>query len=123
MPSSPAFAKYPEHKISLLPFDGTVRVRLDDIKIAATINGLKMIEGTYSPVYYIPWGDCQKQYFSKSAHTTFCPFKGTASYWDLVIDSKTCGNCVWGYENPLDEMAKIAGYVAFYSEKVSIEIA
>jgi uncharacterized protein (DUF427 family) len=49
---------------------------------------------------------------------THCPCKGDASYWSIRSRSRTVENAVWSYETPYDDMAPIAGYLAFYADRV-----
>ncbi len=121
MPASPAYAKYPRHKISVIAYQGLVEIWFKRVKVARTSHALEMREADYAPVFYLPFADCQHQYFSKTRHTTFCPFKGTASYWSLESGTGRAENAVWGYENPYDEMAEIIDHVAFYTDKVTIK--
>jgi len=51
-------------------------------------------------------------------HHTFCPYKGTASYWTIKVGSKVTENAVWGYPDPFDEVAAIKDFVAFYWDRV-----
>jgi len=72
-------------------------------------------EGDYAPVYYFPRKDVRMERLSRTAHHTYCPFKGTASYFSLKGGAE---NAVWTYETPYDEMLAIKELVAFYSDKV-----
>ena len=51
-------------------------------------------------------------------HHTFCPYKGTASYWTIAVGDRVAENAVWGYPEPFDEVAAIKDYVAFYWNRV-----
>jgi uncharacterized protein (DUF427 family) len=44
---------------------------------------------------YFPLSSLNKEYFKESQHTTFCPWKGTASYYDVVVDGKVNANAAW----------------------------
>lgn len=123
MSSSPAFAKHPEHKIRIVPHSEQISVWFEGVEIAKSDRALEMYEGTYNVVYYLPFEDCNSEYFTNSTHTSFCPFKGTASYWSLKHNSDQVENAVWGYERPFDEMLEIKHHVAFYRNKVDIKIS
>ena len=71
-------------------------------------------ESAHVPVYYFPWQDFRAELAEKTAHDSYCPFKGNASYWTLKAGGKTAENAVWGYEAPYDEAHPLAGYVALY---------
>ncbi len=120
MSASPAFAKYPNHKIAITQHQGMVEIWFKGIKVASTVRALEMCEADYAPVFYLPFADCHHEYFNKTSHTTFCPFKGTASYWSLETRSGHTENAVWSYENPYDQVAEIIDHVAFYSDKVEV---
>ena len=122
MVTSPAYAKHPDHSLSLRQYEGLIEVWFHGEKIASSRHALEMSEADYPPVYYIPSVDCIDGPFEKSVHTTFCPFKGNASYWSLSVKSGHQEDCVWSYEEPYDQVADIAGHRAFYPDKVDIRI-
>ena len=53
-----------------------------------------------------------------TAHETYCPFKGTASYWSIQTAKGILENAVWSYQDPLPEVTGIHGFLAFYADKV-----
>ena len=53
---------------------------------------------------------------------TVCPFKGSASYWSATLGDETHRDLAWAYEDPIDGMERIAGYVCFYDERVDLAI-
>jgi uncharacterized protein (DUF427 family) len=54
----------------------------------------------------------------RTAHTTYCPYKGDASYYSIKADGRSSVNAVWSYEAPYEAMAAIKGYLAFYPDRV-----
>jgi uncharacterized protein (DUF427 family) len=122
MPDNPApgFTKHSGYSIDLQP-GGSVIVRAGSQVIAQSSATISMLEGSYSPVLYIPFEDVAADGISKSETTSYCPFKGTASYWNIVTNDKTIADAAWSYEDPFDEMRTIKGYLAFYPEKVDIQ--
>jgi uncharacterized protein (DUF427 family) len=71
-------------------------------------------ESGHLPVYYFPKEDVRMELLEESDHTTRCPFKGEASYWSVKVGDRVSENAVWGYPEPIDSAPPIAGYVAFY---------
>ena len=69
---------------------------------------------------YFPPSAVKQEYLRPSSHTTICPWKGTASYYDVVVDGQTNANAAWYYPQPKDAAKQIAGHVAFW-RGVSIE--
>lgn len=122
MVSSPAYAEHPDHTITVMPHDGRVTVRFGGVVVAETDRALVLREADYPPAFYIPFADCVAAHFEKTDHSTACPFKGVASYWTLSAGDARAENAVWGYETPFDEVAEIAGHVAFYPDTVEIAV-
>jgi uncharacterized protein (DUF427 family) len=120
---SPGFRDHPEKRIVVEPAGVTVTVSWHGVPVATSKRALVLREGSYPPVHYIPIEDVDPSLLKRSAHSTHCPFKGEASYWNLEIGDHEIDNALWGYETPYDEMLEIAGMVAFYPSKVTIETA
>ncbi|RAL06720.1 DUF427 domain-containing protein [Aspergillus homomorphus CBS 101889] len=54
--------------------------------------------------------------------STFCPWKGHASYYSVVMGDKTIPNAAWYYAEPYDAAMKIKGHVAFYTSKIDVTV-
>lgn len=63
---------------------------------------------------YFPESALDRARIVPSAHTSVCPWKGTARYYSLTVDGKTNENAVWYYPEPKPAAAQIAGRVAFW---------
>ena len=63
---------------------------------------------------YFPLTAVTQAYLRPSSHTSICPWKGTASYYDLVVDGQTNANAAWYYPQPKDAARQIAGHGAFW---------
>lgn len=117
--SGPGFSKRPEHTVTISPANETITIRFDGKEIAHSSRALKLSEASYPPVYYLPIEDVSTEVLEKTEHSTYCPFKGAASYWSLVAsDGKRRENAVWAYETPYDEVLEIKDHVAFYTSAV-----
>lgn len=64
--------------------------------------------------YYFPPDDVDKKFLDSSDHQSTCPWKGEASYYDVVVDGQRNENAAWYYPKPKDAARQIAGYVAFW---------
>lgn len=118
MASGPGYAKRPEHVVRAAPEPLRVRVVLDGEVLAESAAALALSESGYGVVHYFPKADVRMDKLTPTAHTSYCPFKGEASYWSLRADGRTLENVVWSYERPYDEVAAIAGCVAFWLAKI-----
>ena len=63
---------------------------------------------------YFPASAVKQEYLRPSSHATVCPWKGTASYYDLVVDGQTNATAAWYYPEPKDAAKQIAGHLAFW---------
>ena len=82
---------------------------------------LRLVEDGYPPVIYFPREDIEMAFLEPSNHSTTCPYKGVASYFDLVAKSGTVANAVWSYETPIEAVSDIAGYLAFDPKVAEVE--
>lgn len=106
------------HEITTARFAGRVVVTAAGETLADSVNAVVLHETGHAPVYYLPPADVRMERLQPSAHTTRCPFKGTARYWSVEAGGRTIDNAVWAYDTPLPGVADIAGKLAFYSDRV-----
>lgn len=111
----------PAHPIAISPFGGRVRVVFGGRAVADTSHALRLEEGRYPPVFYIPRGDVHMELLVHSGRVTHCPYKGDASYFSLDGGGAHARDVAWSYEHPFPAVAAIAGHLAFYPDKVAIE--
>ncbi|MFK8051406.1 MAG: DUF427 domain-containing protein [Woeseiaceae bacterium] len=76
----------------------------------AESNDTVVVEGNH----YFPRDSLQATYFESSTHTSFCPWKGTASYFDIVVNGERNQNAAWFYDEPKSAASEIEGRVAFW---------
>jgi uncharacterized protein (DUF427 family) len=113
--SGPGYAKHPQHRITTRPAGVRVQVSVKGEVIADTRDAVELREASYPVVYYVPRKDVKMERLARTAHTTYCPFKGHASYFSLAGGPE---NAVWSYEQPYDEVSVIKDHLAFYPDKV-----
>lgn len=111
----------PDHPITITPNPGRVRVSAGGVVIADTTRALTLKEASYPAVQYVPREDANLAALERTDRVTRCPYKGDANYFSVAADGRTLENAVWTYENPFPAMADIAGHLAFYPDKVTIE--
>jgi uncharacterized protein (DUF427 family) len=108
----------PSHPITVAHNANRVRVVFAGEVIADTTRALTLNEAGYAPVHYIPRADVAMSRLKPTAHASHCPYKGDANYFSIFADGRTADNAVWSYEQPFPAMAEIAGYLAFYPNRV-----
>ncbi len=84
--------------------------------VLAESDQTERVEGNH----YFPPSSVNMDYFQPSDRHTTCPWKGVASYYDIVTDSDTVKNAAWYYPTPKDAARNIKDHVAFYG-MVTIE--
>jgi len=112
------FAKYPDYRVDLVPGSEPVQVSFAGAVIAETSRPLYVRETKHDEVVYFAREDVNFAHLVSTDHSTHCPFKGDATYWTLRVGDEESENSVWGYEDPFPEVAGLAGYVAFYPDRV-----
>jgi uncharacterized protein (DUF427 family) len=115
---APGFARNPEHRVDLAQEPVRVRVVFNGEIVADSRNAVTVRETGYAPVYYLPRQDVRMDRLEATAHHSRCPFKGEASYWSVRVGDRLAENAVWSYESPYDEVAGIAGRLAFWNGRV-----
>jgi len=122
--AAPGFAGNPDYSIRLAPAGRRMRAIVAGcVILAESENVLVMREADYPPVYYFPRRDVNLDVMTESRHRTFCSFKGDASYWSIEAGDYREDNIAWSYEAPFDEMREIAGMIAFYQDRVKLEVS
>ena len=104
--------------ITIAPHPSRVIVRVGGAVIADTTRALVMRAPGSADTVYIPREDVDMTRLVRTTHATHCPYKGDASYWSVQSGARTVENAVWSYETPYDDVAPIAGYLAFYADRV-----
>lgn len=112
-----------EHPITIEPAPGRVQVRVNGELVADSEAALRLQESTYPPVYYIPLDGVVQTALTRTDTSTYCPYKGEASYYRVhTANGATVDDVIWAYEQPYPAVAAIAGHVAFYPDKADISI-
>jgi uncharacterized protein (DUF427 family) len=111
----------PDHPITITANPKRVRVSAGGVVIADSTHALTLKESIYPAVQYIPREDANMALVQRTDRVTHCPYKGDANYFSVKADGKTLENAIWTYETPFPAMAEIAGFLAFYPDKVKIE--
>ena len=86
--------------------------------VQAVWNGAVLAESDRTIVVegnnYFPPDDIKREFFEDSSHQTVCPWKGAASYYDVVVDEERNRAAAWYYPSPKTAAAQIQDHVAFW---------
>jgi uncharacterized protein (DUF427 family) len=91
-----------------------VTIELAGRMIADTMNALRILETSHPPAYYLPPDAFVDGSLRAAAGSTFCEFKGRASYADVVSGAVVADRAAWFYPVPSPGFESIAGYVSVY---------
>jgi len=78
--------------------------------VLAESDRCEVVEGNQ----YFPPDAVRREYLKPSATHTTCPWKGVASYYDVVVNGETNRDAAWYYPEPKAAARNITGYVAFW---------
>lgn len=120
--TKPILQPGPDHPITVEPSSAHVVVSLDGKTVADTRSALILREADYPPVYYVPLSDVDTSLLERTDHATYCPYKGDAGYYSIPAGGERLVNAVWTYETPYPPVAEIKDHVAFYPDRVTIEV-
>ncbi len=112
----------PDHPITITSSGDHVVVRSDETTIADSHSTLVLREASYPPVRYIPIANVNRSQLAASELTTYCPYKGEASYYSITADAERGADAVWFYADPHPAVAEIKDHVAFYSDRVELSV-
>ncbi len=115
-------ARDPFTRVDILQSSRHVEVVIDGVKVADSTTPRLLFETGLPTRYYLPKTDVRMDLLEPTELHTDCPYKGTASYYDVVIDGNRHENVVWWYPFVAEESQRVAGFVSFYNEKLDIYI-
>lgn len=99
--------------------DALVRVEHAGRVLAETTGAWRVLETSQPPAYYLPPDDVDLTLLVPSTHHTFCEWKGTASYWDVVVPgAEVAARAAWSYPTPTSAFEPIRDHLAFYAQRV-----
>jgi uncharacterized protein (DUF427 family) len=104
----------PPHKLLMQEFPRQVRARFGDEIVFDTTRAMLLHETGLLPQVYVPIDDIRSELLRPTDHHTYCPFKGTASYWSVAVADQVAENAVWAYPEPNQESSWLQGYAGFY---------
>jgi uncharacterized protein (DUF427 family) len=95
-----------------------IQVVLNGVVIADTYRAKRILETSHPPVYYIPLEDVKREHLIPAKHSSYCEWKGAASYYTVRVGDRIVPEGAWYYKQPTPPYEAIANYVAFYPGKM-----
>ncbi len=106
----------------LLPDSREVVIRWGSMEVARTRRSVRVLETAHPPTFYLPWEDVARQLLIPGHGSSFCEWKGPASYWSLVHEERRLERVAWSYPKPLAGGEPLAGCVAFYPASLDCRV-
>ena len=97
-------------------------VEVGGMVVADTVRGRRVLETSQAPAYYFPPEDVDDAVLRPSRTSTFCEWKGRASYMDLVVPQpdgpdRVVADAAWTYRSPTTSFVAIVDHLAFYAAR------
>ena len=97
------------------PTDARIMIEHLGRIVADTRAAIRTLETSHPPSYYIPRADIAEGMLRRAAGSSFCEWKGAATYWDGVIGDVVLERVGWSYASPTAPFASMRDHVAFYA--------
>lgn len=91
-----------------------ITITFGGVVIADTTDAYRVLETSHPPVYYIPQKDITMEHVRQSPGSSFCEWKGSATYWTVQVGGREAKNVGWSYESPTPGFRPIKSHIAFY---------
>ncbi len=95
-----------------------IRVEHGGSVVAETGRALRVLETSSPPCFYLPPEDVRTELLEASPRTTFCEWKGLASYWTLCLGERRVVDAAWSYPDPEPAYAALRDHLAFFPARV-----
>jgi uncharacterized protein (DUF427 family) len=95
-----------------------IRARLGGETVVDSRHAKLLHEQRLLPIYYFPREEVRMHLLVPSETRTHCPYKGEASYWSVHAGGQVAEDAVWSYPEPLEDAPPLAGYLAFYWDRM-----
>jgi uncharacterized protein (DUF427 family) len=105
----------PAHKLLMHDFPRRIRATFGGQTVVDSTRAVLLYETGLLPQVYVPIEDIRADLIETTDHHTYCPFKGTASYWTVNAGGQHAENAIWSYPEPNAEAAWLQGYAGFYT--------
>jgi uncharacterized protein (DUF427 family) len=111
-------ARDPFHRIDCRRTSRHIRVSIGGEVVAETRRAVALFETRLPTRWYIPRDDVSGELTRNDGHRTTCAYKGHATHWDVAGESAIA----WSYELPLNDAMPVRSMIAFYNERVDIDV-
>jgi uncharacterized protein (DUF427 family) len=114
------YPRNPYHRVDCLPTSRYLRVEVGGTVLVEITGALGLYETALAPKLYVARHQVRMDLLVPSETTTYCGYKGHASYWHAVVDGVRHDDVAWSYEEPFPESSAIAGLLSFDPDRATV---
>ncbi len=118
-----SYPKNPYHRVDCLASTRRLRVELDGVILVDSATTLAVFETALAPRLYVAKQAARTDLFTPSPATSWCSYKGRASWWNVTVDGVVISDVAWSYEHPLAEFTAGAGLLSFDERRCTVRAA
>ena len=111
----------PYHRVDCRPTDRRLRVVVAGVTLVDTTDTMIVFETALAPVLYVKPALVRTDLLRRSETTSYCNYKGYATYWSAVIGESVVDDVAWSYDDPLPETSPITGFFSFDRSRADVE--
>lgn len=110
----------PYHRVDCRPTGRRLRVDVAGTTLVDTSDTMIVFETSLAPVLYVaPW-QVRTDLLRRSDTSSYCNYKGYATYWSAVVGESVIEDVAWSYDDPLPESSPIKGYFSFDAARADV---
>jgi uncharacterized protein (DUF427 family) len=110
----------PYHRVDCRPTNRRLRVSAADTVLVDTDDTVILFETALEPRLYVDPALVRTDLLRRSETTSYCNYKGDATYWSAVVGDSQIDDIAWSYEEPLAESLGIKGFLSFDAARVGV---
>ncbi len=110
----------PYHRVDCRPTDRALRVSVAGTTLVDTIDTMIVFETALAPVLYVDRSHVRTDLLRRTETSSYCNYKGYATYWSAVIGDSVVDDIAWSYDDPLPETLPIKGYFSFDASRADV---
>ncbi len=111
----------PYHRIDFVTGGRRLHILANGVSIVETTETTTLYETALEPRLYVATSVVQGIVLLPSTTSSFCPYKGTASYFTGLVNGTQIDDIAWSYQDPIPEASPIKGLLSFDPQRVTVE--
>jgi uncharacterized protein (DUF427 family) len=111
----------PYHRVDCRPTNRHLRVEVAGTVLVDTRDTLILFETSLVPKLYVDRALVRAELLRRTETTSYCNYKGEATYWSAVVGDTVVEDVAWSYEDPLPESLPIKGFLSFDLTRAEVE--